>query len=237
MGRHWAEDHWRALRWSSGTTEFLPASPEGHRHAEAVAIAPSGDVILGCAFNTHSTVSGRQRYMDSASITDARPLIFSHDGVQVLPGLEAGYNWWPFDISDDGQVIVGLRWPLGEHFHDSIERSSGLAFRWENGQATLLGTLPGCQHSQALTISGDGQTIAGLCFYREQQNTHAMAFVWDAEHGMRSVADVLSQAGANPGGWLLQRGKSLSHDGLSLVGQGKNPQGRSDAWFARLPSE
>lgn len=101
----------------------------------------------------------------------------------------------------------------------------------------MLGALPGCQRSQALTVSGNGQTIAGTCFYREQEITHAMAFVWDAEHGMRSLADVLAQAGANPGSWLLQRGSSLSYDGLSLVGQGKNPQRRAEAWFAQLPSE
>jgi hypothetical protein len=200
-------------------------------------IAPSGDVILGCAFHTLGDVSGRQRYMESESIVDARPLLWNSDGVRVLPGLDAEYNWWPFDISDDGQVIVGLRWPCGQHFCDAIQHSSGLAFRWESGVVDLLGALPSCQHSQALTVSGDGQTIAGTCSYRVQEIRHEMAFVWDAAHGMRSLADVLAQAGANPGGWLLQRGSSLSYDGLSLLGQGENPQRSAEAWFVQLPSE
>jgi len=132
---------------------------------------------------------------------------------------------------------VGTRWLVGDPIAHPIENNNGQAFRWEAGKVTLLGNLPGCSSIVAATISGDGCTIAGTCHARVHPDTHEIAFVWDADRGMRSLATILAQAGANPGGWSLEAPQALSHDGRSLVGNGKNPQGLQEAWFARLPSD
>ena len=53
--------------------------------------------------------------------------------------------------------------------------------------------------------------------------------------GMRALADVLSGLGVTEyAGWVLQRANGISADGLTIVGTGIDPQGRPQAWFARI---
>lgn len=244
VGRHWAKDHWRALRWENGATTYLSELPEGQQHVQAIALAQHSEVTLGCAFNKIIRKSSELLLERSETISDAKPVIWNRDGtVQPLAGLDAQHNWWPSGISADGQVIVGRVWPVGESFHQPILNGNGQAggngqaFRWQAGEVTLLGMLPGCTSAGATTISGDGRTIAGICDPPAHPDTHATAFIWDAERGMRCLATVLAQTGANPGGWSIEMPHALSHDGRSLVGNGKNPQALQEAWFARLPSD
>ncbi|MGV2388390.1 MAG UNVERIFIED_CONTAM: hypothetical protein LVR29_08860 [Microcystis novacekii LVE1205-3] len=52
------------------------------------------------------------------------------------------------------------------------------------------------------------------------------AFIWDATNGMRSVQQVLvNDLGLELTGWQLTSMRGISADGLTLVGQGLNPNG------------
>ena len=238
VGRFWSQDHWRALRWEDGVTTDLVASTGGHQDAIAIALASQSDLILGCVFNKPAHKSSELPLARPEVISGARPVIWTGDGqVQLLPGFDDQYNWWPQDISADGQVIVGVRWLVGEPITHATENGGAKAFRWQAGKVTFLGNLPGCTSSVATKISGDGRTIAGISYAPIPLRTCAIAFIWDAEKGIRSLSSVLAQAGANPGSWSLESPQGLSHDGRSVVGNGKNPLGQQEAWFARLPSD
>jgi hypothetical protein len=125
-------------------------------------------------------------------------------------------------ISADGSVIVG--W--------SLQSSGNEALRWNSSGAQRLGVLPGDLTSEAADASGDGAIVIG--FSRPFGGPEA-AFIWDEEHGMQALADVLvNDYGFDLTGWTLSRATSISDDGKVIVGWGKSPNHTEQAWIAVL---
>jgi probable HAF family extracellular repeat protein len=132
-------------------------------------------------------------------------------------------------ISADGRVVVGY----------AFTADFGIsAFRWSANEGfVLLGDLPGVQGpptSQALGVSGDGSVIVGNG-NSSANNFNGEAFVWDFG-GMRPLKSALESAGATGlSGWQLWWATGVSADGQTIVGYGRNPQGRVEAFRAFLP--
>jgi uncharacterized membrane protein len=64
--------------------------------------------------------------------------------------------------------------------------------------------------------------------------TVSRAFIWDAQHGMRDLATVLTAAGLDLTGWTLSEARGISANGRVIVGTGTNPDGNTEAWRADL---
>jgi hypothetical protein len=63
------------------------------------------------------------------------------------------------------------------------------------------------------------------------------AFVWTERDAMRSVWSVLvDEFELDLTGWTLTSVAGISDDGLTILGNGVNPGGESEAWIAVLPS-
>ena len=150
-------------------------------------------------------------------------------GLGDLPGGEEGSV--AYGVSADGSVIVG-----------TADSASGLweAFRWENGVMTGLGEGPrGGFDTSAYSVSGDGSVIVGI----EGQWAYVMhpimtgrAFIWDADNGMRDLSDVLeNDYGLDVTGWILGEPVGISADGLTIIGNGLNPNGHLEGWVATIP--
>ncbi len=229
VGKSWDGEHWHAFRWDDGETTYLPGSPD-HHHAEAAAISPTCDVILGRVYNTAPEIA---RTRTRSHSTSAEPVLWTRDGLQRLQGFDTSHKWWAYSMSDDGSRIVGVR--MAGKDADNPESRRHAAFLWESGQVTLLGVMPGCEHSEATAISGDGRLIAGYSFHRGEQDSADIAFVWDRQHGMRSVAELLARESVIAAGWELHAVKDLSRDGMTLLGEGLSPEGVYRSWEARLP--
>ena len=140
-------------------------------------------------------------------------------------------NGKAYGVSADGSVMVGGLWSFNH---------PGTAFRWraESG-ATDLGTLPGDTHSRAYGVSADGSVVVGQSVYLQlvgnfvEKNT---AFIWDAEHGMRPIADVLAAAGIDTSDWQLESAEGISADGKVVAGNARSLDGtHPEAWIATLP--
>lgn len=129
----------------------------------------------------------------------------------------------PLQISDDGSVIVG---------HARFSATHTEAFRWENGEYLLLGDLPGgAIDSSAVGVSGDGSIVVG----RASTATGNRPFIWDAQHGMRDLTDILTNDYAlDLAGMTLTQAVGISGDGLQIAGDATNANGRPEAWFADL---
>jgi probable HAF family extracellular repeat protein len=83
-------------------------------------------------------------------------------------------------------------------------------------------------------VSNDGSVVVG--YYKITLTNAEHAFIWDQAHGMRDLQLVLEQQGSSGEllQWSLQRATDVSADGNTLVGYGLDPQGRTQAFLARL---
>jgi hypothetical protein len=81
-------------------------------------------------------------------------------------------------------------------------------------------------------VSADGSVVVGGCF-----NPAYRAFRWTAAGGMRNLRDILVTdygLGSQLAGWTLTEATVCSPDGRSIVGEGTDPAGNTEAWIARL---
>jgi uncharacterized membrane protein len=86
--------------------------------------------------------------------------------------------------------------------------------------------------SLAYSVSGDGKTVVGY----SRNDLERTAFMWDEDHGMRSVQSVLeNEFGLDLTGWHLASALDVSQDGRTIVGWGYNPDGYQEAWVAVIP--
>ena len=129
-------------------------------------------------------------------------------------------------VSADGSTVVG---------QSSVGSTPWEAFRWtEAGGIEGLGNLNSGAFggSEALGVSGDGSLVVGT----GPSDTGSTAFIWDEEHGMRAIAQLLvDELGLDLTGWKLTRATDISADGSVIVGWGANPNGESESWIAVIP--
>jgi hypothetical protein len=92
-----------------------------------------------------------------------------------------------------------------------------------------LGLLPGLSSSVAYAVSGNGEVVVGS----STGSVYQTAMMWDANHGMRSIQQVLmDDGGLDLTGWYLVDATAVSYDGSIIVGRGRNPAGQAEAWMA-----
>jgi hypothetical protein len=128
--------------------------------------------------------------------------------------------------SRDGAVVVGTVDNLQTHLFE--------AYRWSRDTGvTLLGTCLPRYHSRAMDVSGNGLIVVG--YVQSDSNDEQMAMMWDEEHGMRLLKDVLqNDLGLNLSGWKLTRALAISDDGSTIVGDGWNVENQTEAWRANI---
>jgi probable HAF family extracellular repeat protein len=124
-------------------------------------------------------------------------------------------------LSQDGSIAVGT----------SVTATGvAQAFRWTAQGGMQLLAAPGTVSMHASAMSADGSVIVG-----RMQVPGDTAFVWDAQNGVRRLADVLAtDHGTALPGWTLAAANAISADGSVIAGSGTDPQGRSQGWMVRL---
>lgn len=133
-----------------------------------------------------------------------------------------------FAASGNGETIVG--------------RSGERATLWTlDGDELNLGAFPASigPGSQALDVSYDGRIVVGdtIVRFSNGYDTGREAFIWDEDHGMRLLRDVLpADYGLTiPSGWILNSANSISFDGNAIAGFGVDPQGERQGWVVYVP--
>jgi uncharacterized membrane protein len=103
-----------------------------------------------------------------------------------------------------------------------------------NGLTLLLfQTVQG--YSWASECSADGSVIVGIANYDPNGNS-AQAFMWDAVHGMRTIAQVAAAANMDLQGFQPIEATSISADGKVICGWGFSSRGQ-EAWVLDLRSK
>lgn len=90
-----------------------------------------------------------------------------------------------------------------------------------------IGNLSGASYGAAEAVSSLGRFVGG--------SSGGRAFLWTEHLGMRDVQEMLAR---NPQidleGWTLTSVTAISPDGVYLAGDGINPDGNQEAWWAEL---
>jgi probable HAF family extracellular repeat protein len=208
---------YEAFRWTDeGGMEPLGDLPGGRFYSNAQAVSADGSVAVG--------------FSSSASGTEEAFRWTASGGMEPLGDLPGGdFYSEAYDISADGSTIVG-RGHVGSVL--GFE-----AFRWTADEGMQgLGQLPGGVSGNAFGVSADGTVVVGYGTVMSGEDAFNDAFIWDADHGMRSLRDVLqSEFGLDLTGWTLGGASAISDDGLTIVGSGTNPSGYTEAWIAHIP--
>lgn len=210
-----AENQQVAFRWTEngGMQEFGLGVLSQTESSDVGGISADGNVIVGYgALNPDYGTEG-WRWTQGA-------------GFQELGYLPGGLVTIPWGASRDGAVIVG-------------EANSDLgpnreAFRWTATDGIVgLGELEGgSTNSIARAVSGDGRIVVG----NSAAEFGEVAFIWDEQHGMRALADVLhDDYGISLQGWTLEEASGISSDGRTIVGWGIRPDGLQTAYLVTVP--
>jgi probable HAF family extracellular repeat protein len=210
VGSAWGTLGEEAFRWTMSTGMVgLGYLPGPNHRSLARAISQDGSAVVGWGEGP----SGPEAFLWTASA--------GMTGLGDLPGGQ--FTSDAYAVSADGSVVVGVSTSGSPWAH-------GEAFRWtrETGMVGLGYLADGLSSSLARAVSGDGETIVGVDSVEptpENAFTQGRAFIWDADHGMRELQDVLTNA--LPDGdrkelndWVLVEATGISADGKTIVGNG-----------------
>jgi probable HAF family extracellular repeat protein len=197
-------------RWteSTGAVGLGRFGGGSNQTSGAYAISRDGRVIVGAG---HPILTGAVLW-----VVDG--------GSAVLGKLAGDASAAASAVSRNGSVVVG-------YSIDDAQRSR--AFRWtqQTGMVALPDAPGGVSGLMASGVSGDGRRVVGSGLNVAGE----AAIIWDAEHGTRSLEELLStEFTADIKGWKLTRATAISDDGQTIVGYGTSPGGQTEAWVLRL---
>ncbi|MHC4112277.1 MAG: hypothetical protein ACYSUY_14485, partial [Planctomycetota bacterium] len=218
-----ASGYYGAFRWT--TSDGMQELATGSLVSYAEGVSADGSVVVGSSVEVNSGEAFR--WTESGGTV----------GLGDLPG---GVFWsGATAVSPNGSVVVG-------YSNSASSGWSNEAFRWTVKDGMVgLGDLPGGDFdSTAHAVSGDGSVVVGRSVVEgsvhpfktwAEEGFRVEAFIWDSDNAMRSLKDVLeTDFGLDLTGWMLIEATAISTDGVTIVGNGINPDGYSEAWIATI---
>lgn len=217
----------QASVWSEtngGWTDLGNISNNNILFEENLRISGDGSIIVGTSWSTDSPdppfVSG-ETYIE-AFHWDAQS---GMQGLGFAPGDEFSRAR---GVNPDGSVIVGSTSHIVDSPYYGPVADSVMRWTLNDGMQNLGSLEGGATISAALDVSADGSIIVGI--------SANMAFIWTEDKGIQNLQNILSQDyGLNLDGWTLTSATAISDDGLTIVGNGINPDGFGEAWVAAIP--
>ena len=102
-------------------------------------------------------------------------------------------------------------------------------FAWSNGTVAILPLPSGFNSSSAMGVSNDGTTIVG--YMTKALSVDNKAFIWTQADGVQELQEVLTAdgLGSELAGWTLTKATAITPDGNTIVGDGTDPQGQTEA--------
>jgi probable HAF family extracellular repeat protein len=192
----------------------------------ATGLSANGSVVVGVGTGSIPLNNPFNRESFRWTQEDGKVLLVTHDPDDSGQGSSAN------NVSEDGSVIIGS-FPYSNYLG-----SRSVAFRWTNSTGMVsLGFLPSpfntglitSSLSDATALSADGSIVFGY--------SDSSLFRWTESTGMVDLKSILISSGINLSGWRLGSISGASADGFTIVGNGTNPSGQSEAWVANLSPE
>lgn len=242
-----------AFRWTAEDGMVgLGDLPGGEFSSEALGVSADGSVVVGVGRDTTllpptNTPQAFRWDAQSGMVGlgalpspfggSSRATAISGDGTVIAgeSGIGAPFYW----TADTGMIGLQPR-PPGNLKISAVSHDGSLLVGWAQGPGsdpdtalfwdTTAGTVEVLGNGQALDVTDDGSLVVGL-------NPNIGAAIWDDEHGLRSLQTVLETVyDLDLGGWVLLAATGVTPDGSVIVGYGRNPSGRTEAFLVRLLS-
>jgi uncharacterized membrane protein len=207
----------RPYAWFRGAIHFLA----GDAFSEPVAASANAAVIVGTHTDAQgNTVAGRWGWWSGGSY------------LVSLGDLAGGETYSVANaVSSDGSIAVGFG-------HGT---SGKQAVRWIGTSSVQSLGQPFFGHSSvANAVSPDGSVVVGQAVLASLigGGSSSEPVIWDYAHGMRWLRNVLESYGlsAAMSGWHLEDAVGVVSDTryLYFAGNGINPSGQNEAWWARV---
>lgn len=193
-------------------------------------ISGDGTIISGQLYNINENgiwIDWKAAVWQQLEVIDDIPMYFD---AFLLPSLE---EWMPnkmYDMSPNGEYIVG-------HSHVGRPERRQAVYWDEYGDVYSLGSM----YYDSLLY--DFSSAYGVSNYKiivgeaSGENTPSLlGFIWDEEHGMRYIKEVLEQQfGYDFGDSVLESVYYMSPDGTIINGSGYTPTGDPFFWSATIP--
>ena len=185
------------------------------RNSEALGISRNGEVIVGHAGNKPVRWTadggvdvldfGEESYLTGVSadgaviigVSEGQHAFIWEEGLGRTPigDLTRGDDaaTFPLGISADGKTVVGYSGS------DNGNRSISLdCARPESSRSTSRRTASA--HSRSIDVNGDGSVVLGQGNIGDPLS---LVFLWNEQHGMKSVRILLEEQGVDTTGWTF----------------------------------
>jgi probable HAF family extracellular repeat protein len=201
------------MRWSASTgMQGLGFVGNNGFTSSVVGVSADGSVMAGVSQELNSPYQA-MRWSEE-------------DGMVSLGTLSGFTHSFGFAVSGDGRTVAGAAYAFG-----SGDRTE--AFRWTaaEGMRPLLDNPPPDGPSGerfvswANAASHDGSVVVGQMGYQTQNGGLIGAFVWTQATGAQSLESILTGAGFDLDGWLLQSAVAISADGQVIAGNARRAVG------------
>jgi len=205
-----------AFRWQGGM-DGLGDLAQNRFESAAYAVSADGSVIVGYGY--------------SASGPEAFRWTLGGGMVGLGAPDQNRFESRASGVSTDGTIIVGYAFYPSSGVNGLFQ-----PFLWtQAGGMVKLGDLPSgvlTTYAPAVLISGNGAVVVGNSW------PYGAPFIWDAGNGIRNLRDILVGYNLDLSDWTLTRVTGISHDGLTIVGNGvRTGSGATEGWIARFGSE
>ncbi len=205
-----------AVMWTDTGMMIIPSA---HDSASAQAVTPDGQSIL---------IQGSMDGLSSLSVW--RPGSGETPLTGTIGSQQIGNRMTP-----DGLMVLGAAGFGGEGVFPDYWQW----FRWTEPTGMVsLPLLSGFEGGVIGTdLTEDGTVVVGRAIF-SRSSSNSRAVIWDVDHGVRFIQDVLVEDYAiDLTGWTLRSAWGISEDGKVIVGSGLDPQNNRRGWIAILTSD
>jgi len=217
----------QAFRWTAAEgMQPIPFLYGGQLHGIAYDVSDDGRIVVGTStmiypedgFMFHHRHAFR--WTAETGTVDMHPAQFEEKGASAA-----------LAITGDGRKIIG-----------EMEIYSGTVWTTDLKAPALL--FPPPVRRQDITwanvwdISADGKRIVGSSHVEITNRIRPVerAMIWESDQRPQDLQKLLERYRVRLRGWTLIEARSITRDGRTLVGFGKNPQGQEEGWIATLPA-
>jgi probable HAF family extracellular repeat protein len=255
-----------AFRWTQATGMVgLGDIAGGPALSDARAVSANGSVVVGVGFPSDYGLAFRWTQpsgmvglgdLPGGNFTSVANAVSADGSVVGCTGSVSPPNVQP-DPKQTGAFrwtsagIAGLGWAPGINFSSAAAVSangeivagsfstdiSTFGYRWTATTGFVpLPQLPDIPLTNVKGMSADGARVVG--YSSAGTGASEQAILWDEQHGIQKLAALLTNVyGLNLAGWHLTEANAISADGMTIVGQGINPQGLSEGWRVQFVPE